>query len=1114
MKALSEILHGKRQDPILENSDEELEAALADEEPSSEGDVALVMARMSDIIDMADDLYNTVSELESVDGDTEAAAVSAYNALDDLYAAVKDRYEITTSEYDFDADGSDDLEESKTISEDWGSSDWNAAIVWMDEILLDRRLTPDSIEDAAREVAATYGEDMGYDMGSWDGEVDAINAIIRIWALRSETGKKAAAFFSPKKVNEDRTGRSYWIAKQNYVADLGQIKKGEIYLSTGQTEEEMIPTDNGLEAFDVINISIAAPGTSYAEALDPYVFKKIFMPLDPSKHKLAVNKLKRWDLVVPSATGEIVEAKDTFKVGDTVVIDNSHSNSQKRQYDVFQKEKLYGTVRGQSGDKVDVEYMSGDPNRGRQTKGSMSVKPADVTLAEAKGDTFKVGDKVWIYGNKKTPGTITDVKKPFIPSKPDTYEVSYDKEDRFTHLPAEDLTLREDTRLTEDQADIDGTSEKAQKWEKAQAWGSSVRPSIDEIKKNGKYLGKAFGEDYYKYFGYAWKISRVGTKDEGITQLASWRAFTFDNTNARYPKKGAMSRRLRDALGIDYERSEMSEESAELEESDARKRTKLIAAGREILKSLGIARSADKPWPPIGAKDGYITINRKKVTRDDNWDDMIAAGKAAIKKNPELYGFTKKSIKEESAELTEGKLTVQKLRKIFMNADDWGEDMHLRTYVEGGRLIFLDSYWAGGDKALDSLVKSWKPGGSYYDYFKKTYGAHIQVVNSFQEIKATGRHKKFTKDGVVGVELKVESGSDTPVDELEESVDKSSPIYKEYEELKKLPIKSLRNKLSQTHKIVDLKGYDKEGAISQILRDKHGDKKVDAAFGFSESTELTEGSTRDYVDNLLPNIFKKAGAQVKVSKKAGYTSYSTNGYTINNDGVGISVKKGEKEIKYFDKPKLDYKKAVSVALDESTELTEAKALTKSQVHAQNYLSSAEYNGIRKQGWFDADAWTWDDEHALYARKELKGKKLSTKEAYKKRFISNEEYVSVKNKMEFQTDDWSWDDAKQLWEQKPNQLQTVIDKLSDRLLGEPMRVTLHNAEASGSYKSSKWNTKIIKDAAELLLQGRLKITYSKGNETHAQKIKEFFAAVKAGKDWSPTPAKKLESFLKK
>ena len=82
---------------------------------------------------------------------------------------------------------------------------------------------------------------------------------------------------------------------------------------------------------------------------------------------------------------------------------------------------------------------------------------------------------------------------------------------------------------------------------------------------------------------------------------------------------------------------------------------------------------------------------------------------------------------------------------------------------------------------------------------------------------------------IVGDSFDVSSKED-----LEEGVDKSSPIYKEYEELKKLPIKSLRNKLSQTHKIVDLKGYDKEGAISQVLRDKHGDKKVDAAFGFSE----------------------------------------------------------------------------------------------------------------------------------------------------------------------------------------------------------------------------------------------------------------------------------------
>lgn len=63
-----------------------------------------------------------------------------------------------------------------------------------------------------------------------------------------------------------------------------------------------------------------------------------------------------------------------------------------------------------------------------------------------------------------------------------------------------------------------------------------------------------------------------------------------------------------------------------------------------------------------------------------------------------------------------------------------------------------------------------------------------------------------------------------------QKIDKSSPIYKEYLQLKKLSIKSLRNELSRNYKVADLKGYDKEGAISQILRDKYGNKKIDKVF--------------------------------------------------------------------------------------------------------------------------------------------------------------------------------------------------------------------------------------------------------------------------------------------
>jgi hypothetical protein len=89
-----------------------------------------------------------------------------------------------------------------------------------------------------------------------------------------------------------------------------------------------------------------------------------------------------------------------------------------------------------------------------------------------------------------------------------------------------------------------------------------------------------------------------------------------------------------------------------------------------------------------------------------------------------------------------------------------------------------------------------------------------------------------------------------------------------------------------------------------------------------ESVELTEASTRDYVDNIMPRALKKAGIECKVSKKAGYTSYKYGDYEIVNDGVGIKVKENGKEVAYYSKPKLDYKKAVEKINEEVEQLEE------------------------------------------------------------------------------------------------------------------------------------------------------------------------------------------------
>lgn len=82
------------------------------------------------------------------------------------------------------------------------------------------------------------------------------------------------------------------------------------------------------------------------------------------------------------------------------------------------------------------------------------------------------------------------------------------------------------------------------------------------------------------------------------------------------------------------------------------------------------------------------------------------------------------------------------------------------------------------------------------------------------------------------------------------------------------------------------------------------------------SEYLNESSTRQYVDNLLPKALKKAGIDCKVTEKTGYTAYKCGDFEIINDGVGIKVKQGGKEVRYFSKPKLDYKEAVQLVAGE------------------------------------------------------------------------------------------------------------------------------------------------------------------------------------------------------
>lgn len=80
-------------------------------------------------------------------------------------------------------------------------------------------------------------------------------------------------------------------------------------------------------------------------------------------------------------------------------------------------------------------------------------------------------------------------------------------------------------------------------------------------------------------------------------------------------------------------------------------------------------------------------------------------------------------------------------------------------------------------------------------------------------------------------------GTAESVDLENEAIDKNHAIYKEYLNLKKLSINDLRSIIQKQQKIVDVKDYTtKDHAASVIIRHRHGDKRVDAVFGFNENT--------------------------------------------------------------------------------------------------------------------------------------------------------------------------------------------------------------------------------------------------------------------------------------
>lgn len=80
--------------------------------PETTDRVGTALQKLDQIGEMVDDLYNTLSHLEEIDAETDAALTGAYNTVDDLYAKIDEKYDVIPVDLE-----DEDIEEAVELEE-------------------------------------------------------------------------------------------------------------------------------------------------------------------------------------------------------------------------------------------------------------------------------------------------------------------------------------------------------------------------------------------------------------------------------------------------------------------------------------------------------------------------------------------------------------------------------------------------------------------------------------------------------------------------------------------------------------------------------------------------------------------------------------------------------------------------------------------------------------------------------------------------------------------------------------------------------------------------------------------------------------------------------------
>jgi hypothetical protein len=192
-----------------------------------------------------------------------------------------------------------------------------------------------------------------------------------------------------------------------------------------------------------------------------------------------------------------------------------------------------------------------------------------------------------------------------------------------------------------------------------------------------------------------------------------------------------------------------------------------------------------------------------------------------------------------------GNKTVEVAKKIakLHNISHEAAQKHVNDYVDQN-LKESDASWAASQekKKEDRLT----------DKDKGTLG---KIRDLMDKEKAKKSVKEQTEQEKAAAELKLKltkwKNQQRAAKALGEAVDKEHPIYKEYQSLKKQPLKDLKDHIKRQHRIIDTSEFrSKEHAVSHILHTKHGAHRMKAVFGeeTEQLDELSKSTLASYVN--------------------------------------------------------------------------------------------------------------------------------------------------------------------------------------------------------------------------------------------------------------------------